>query len=61
MPRTCWSLFDNFLKPTVNIWDEWDELKPEERAAIESRYEKSRTYKAASLLKKGNYSYDSDE
>lgn len=60
MPRKIWSLFDAFSKPTVDVWEEWDELEPEERQAIEERYEANRNYKAASLLKKGIYCNDSD-
>jgi hypothetical protein len=53
--RKLWSLFDTFDKPTVNVWDEWDELTAEERGEIEERYSRNRNYISARKLKEGTY------
>lgn len=57
MPRKNWSLSDDFNKTGMysNMWEEWDSKDPSERAEIESRFERNRSQKAISRLKKGTY------
>lgn len=50
--RKQYRLMDAFKTQYKNLWNEWDNLEPEQRKFFEDRYEKNITSQAMSRLRK---------